>query len=206
MDALGLILLVAWLAVVGGVRGSMHARRTGELAIHGRDRPGSPQWWSKVLSSVGLVVAFAAAIAQIAGIPPLPILALGGGWILATALVATGTALTVISQFAMGDSWRGDVDPAARTALVTSGPFQYVRNPTLLGTVIAEVGLVLVMPNVLALAMLALALISIQIQVRLVEEPYLRDVHGEAYVRYAARTGRFLPWLGRLEPSLDRRR
>ena len=32
---------------------------------------------------------------------------------------------------------------------------------------------------------------------RLVEEPYLHRVHGTAYDRYAARTGRFLPWIGR---------
>jgi protein-S-isoprenylcysteine O-methyltransferase Ste14 len=40
--------------------------------------------------------------------------------------------------------------------------------------------------------------ISIQIQVRLVEEPSLLRVHGEDYRRYAARTGRFVPGIGRL--------
>lgn len=58
-------------------------------------------------------------------------------------------------------------------------------------------GLALLVPNVLALAMLVAFLASLQIQVRLVEEPYLRRVHGDAYQRYAARTGRFLPGIGR---------
>ncbi len=45
--------------------------------------------------------------------------------------------------------------------------------------------------------MLLAFLIALEIQVRLVEEPYLQRVHGEAYRRYAARTGRFMPWIGR---------
>jgi protein-S-isoprenylcysteine O-methyltransferase Ste14 len=39
---------------------------------------------------------------------------------------------------------------------------------------------------------------SVQVQVRLVEEPYLLRVHGDAYRAYAARTGRFVPGVGRL--------
>ena len=46
--------------------------------------------------------------------------------------------------------------------------------------------------------MLAAVVTAQQIQVRLVEEPYLRRVHGDAYRRYAASTGRFLPWIGRV--------
>jgi protein-S-isoprenylcysteine O-methyltransferase Ste14 len=45
--------------------------------------------------------------------------------------------------------------------------------------------------------MLAAFLTAMEIQVRFVEEPYLERVHGDAYRRYAARTGRFLPGIGR---------
>ena len=37
---------------------------------------------------------------------------------------------------------------------------------------------------------------ALQLQVRAVEEPYLRSVHGDAYGTYAAATGRFLPGIG----------
>ncbi len=37
-----------------------------------------------------------------------------------------------------------------------------------------------------------------QVQVRAIEEPYLVRTHGAAYTGYAARTGRFLPGIGRL--------
>jgi protein-S-isoprenylcysteine O-methyltransferase Ste14 len=113
-------------------------------------------------------------------------------------LVVLGIAGTLATQWVMGESWRGDVDPDARTALVTHGPFRFVRNPILTTTAITGVALVLMVPNILSAVMLACFLAAEQIQVRLVEEPYLLRVHGEAYRTYAARTGRFVPWVGRL--------
>ena len=75
-----------------------------------------------------------------------------------------------------------------------------MRNPIFSGAALTAAGLALVVPNVLSLAMLVLFVAGLEIQVRLVEEPYLLRVHGEAYRRYAARTGRFLPGVGRLRP------
>jgi protein-S-isoprenylcysteine O-methyltransferase Ste14 len=63
---------------------------------------------------------------------------------------------------------------------------------------IVPVGLALINPNVVSLAMLIAVAASVQVQVRLVEEPYLLRVHGDAYRAYAARTGRFVPGVGRL--------
>jgi protein-S-isoprenylcysteine O-methyltransferase Ste14 len=40
----------------------------------------------------------------------------------------------------------------------------------------------------------------VSLQVRLEERNLLR-IHGKAYLAYAARVGRFLPWVGRLRPS-----
>jgi protein-S-isoprenylcysteine O-methyltransferase Ste14 len=97
----------------------------------------------------------------------------------------------------MGASWRADVDPDARTDLVTNGPFRLVRNPVFTATVATFTGLALLVPNLLAVAMLVACVTALQVQVRLVEEPYLHRVHGTAWERYAVRTGRFLPWIGR---------
>jgi protein-S-isoprenylcysteine O-methyltransferase Ste14 len=49
--------------------------------------------------------------------------------------------------------------------------------------------------------MLVAFLAALQLQVRLVEEPYLRRVHKDVWEQYAARTGRFLPWIGRHHPG-----
>jgi protein-S-isoprenylcysteine O-methyltransferase Ste14 len=63
---------------------------------------------------------------------------------------------------------------------------------------LAQLGVVLMVPTwVSALALVALVA-GVQLQVRAVEEPYLRAVHGAAYDAYAARTGRFVPGVGQL--------
>lgn len=52
---------------------------------------------------------------------------------------------------------------------------------------------------VAALVMGLVALVgALEVQVRLVEEPYLRRMHGTAHEGYTRRVGRFVPGLGRL--------
>lgn len=114
-------------------------------------------------------------------------------------LVALGTLATFGAQLAMARSWRIGVDPSARTELVTSGPFRVVRNPIFTCMLAASLGIALVCPTPLALAAPVLLAVAVSAQVRLVEEPYLLATHGARYAAYARATGRFLPWLGRLE-------
>lgn len=114
------------------------------------------------------------------------------------ALAAAGIALTLVAQFQMGASWRIGVSANERTTLVTSGVFRVVRNPIFSAMLFASVGLALAAPTSLALALPVMCLLSLELQVRLVEEPYLLSVHGAQYREWAARTGRFVPWLGRL--------
>ena len=198
MAVLDLVLVLVWVGLVSIVRGAVQYRRTGTSPLRFRDKPGSPQWWSRLLSAIGVLLAIAAPLAELAGLArvvPLdaPAVRFGG-----VVLVVVGIIVTIGSQLTMGESWRGDVDPDARTPLVTNGPFRLVRNPIFSGAALTATGLALVVPNVLSLAMLAFLLAGLEIQVRLVEEPYLLRVHGDAYRRYAGRTGRFLPGVGRL--------
>ncbi|HSL35140.1 MAG TPA: isoprenylcysteine carboxylmethyltransferase family protein, partial [Candidatus Limnocylindrales bacterium] len=169
--------------------------------IHARDRAGSAQRWARAFGVTGLLFGVIAALADIFGLVPFAPLdepAVAGVGI---AFVAIGAAGTLAAQLAMGESWRGDVDPDARTALVTTGPFRLVRNPVLASTAITAIGIALLVPNAFAAAMLVAFGASHQTLVRLVEEPYLLKVHGEAYRRYAAVTGRFVPGIGRLRPA-----
>ena len=200
MAVVDLVLVFVWLVSVAGVRGYLQARRTDQVALRFADARGSPQWWSRSISSVGLALAIAAPLAALAGLPPIPALDHLAINVAGVGLVMVGMAVTIASQVAMGASWRGDVDPDVRTDLVTTGPYRRVRNPILLGTAITAIGLALVVPNLVSVAMLVAIGVSLEIQVRLVEEPYLLRVHGDSYRGYAARTGRFLPGIGRLKP------
>jgi protein-S-isoprenylcysteine O-methyltransferase Ste14 len=98
----------------------------------------------------------------------------------------------------MGRSWRIGVDRDVRTDLVSRGPFRFVRNPIFTWMTFASAGLVLLAPNWISVASFVILLVALELQVRGVEEPYLLQMLGDAYRRYAAATGRFLPGIGRL--------
>ncbi|WP_240749083.1 methyltransferase family protein [Mycobacterium paragordonae] len=61
-------------------------------------------------------------------------------------------------------------------------------------------------PNPVAITGVVITVIGIQVQVRLAEEPYLRRLHGTAYIDYASRVGRFVPGIGRLHRQREYRK
>jgi protein-S-isoprenylcysteine O-methyltransferase Ste14 len=188
-----------FLALAFGLRTLVHLRRTGSTGFVGiRGEIGSFEWWGGVLFIVALVAGAAAPILQLtgslAGLEPFDrfgIRELGLGFYL------LGIGGTLWAQFAMGDSWRIGVDTTARTSLVVSGPFRWVRNPIFTAMLLATLGLFLLVPNIAAAFAVLALVIALEIQVRLVEEPYLQRIHGEQYQLYGATTGRFLPGIGR---------
>jgi protein-S-isoprenylcysteine O-methyltransferase Ste14 len=141
------------------------------------------------LALVGPCLELAGLISNIVVPPPAVVTA---GLVLAIA----GIVATYGSQLAMGPSWRVGVRDSEQTALITSGPFRFVRNPIFAFTLTACSGVVLLLPNVVTIGSLILLFIAIELQVRAVEEPYLIRTHGDAYAQYAARVGRFLPGIG----------
>ena len=199
MPVLALVVIAVWIGSVAVLRGVLHARSTGGAAsMRVADAAGSPQWWARVLGTLGFLAIVAGPTLDLLGFPaqaPLDTLLVQ---VVGLVLCIVGIALTLVAQAAMGASWRGDVDPDVRTPLVTDGPFRWVRNPILSATGLTTLGVVLLVPNVATIAGLVLVLASHQILVRRVEEPYLERVHGTAYLDYAARTGRFVPGIGRL--------
>lgn len=118
---------------------------------------------------------------------------------LALLLIAVGVGVVWVAQREMGASWRIGLDASERTALVTHGLFRWARNPIFTGMAVAGLGHALLVPNVLSIVAIVTAVTGLQLQVRAVEEPYLRAQHGQAYLRWASTTGRFLPYLGQLK-------
>jgi protein-S-isoprenylcysteine O-methyltransferase Ste14 len=97
----------------------------------------------------------------------------------------------------MGDSWRIGVDRNETTTLVRRGVFGWVRNPIFTAMLVFGLGIALVTPNVVSIAGFMLLVVTIELQVRVVEEPHLMTVHGDAYRDYLANVGRFIPGVGR---------
>ena len=104
----------------------------------------------------------------------------------------------------MGASWRVGVDSRRPTDLVTGGVFALVRNPIYSGLIVAFAGMAVMVPTLVAVAAVVLLVAAVQVQVRAIEEPHLLEAHGTAYRSYAARTGRFIPGLGRLREGTAR--
>lgn len=201
MAALALGLFVLYLALAFGLRTFVQFRRTGSTGFRGLSgRPGSPEWLGGVLFIVALALHLAAPILNLTGI-------LESFTVLDNSVVGTfgivlftlGAVGTLAAQGAMGASWRIGVDQGEKTSLVTTGPFEIIRNPIFSAMISASLGMALMVPSPAGLAAFLLLVLAIELQVRFVEEPYLMRVHGEDYARYASRVGRFVPGIGRLK-------
>ncbi len=202
MAITALALFAVYFIVAFGVRSLMQYRRTGDTGFRGiSGRIGSLEWAGGVLFVVALVAAVAAPILDIAGLAPIDALVSGPIRIVGVALTVVGIAATFAAQVTMGANWRIGVDDAESTDLVTTGAFAWARNPIFTAMGVTGLGLVLVVPNVVAIAGLVGLLIALQLQVRLLEEPYLARVHGTAWSVYASRVGRFLPRIGTINTA-----
>ncbi len=203
MAVVALVSYVVYLALAFGLRTIIQLRRTGASGFEGiSGRPGSVEWIAGVLFIVALAVGFAAPLLALTSVvEPIDALDTAAVHVVGGILFVAGLAGTLAAQISMGESWRIGVDENAATEMVTSGAFAIVRNPVFAAMLPASTGLALMVPSVVALAGLAALFVALELQVRIVEEPYLRRVHGADYDRYAARVGRFLPGIGRLSPS-----
>ena len=199
LAALGIYLL--YMALAFGLRSVIQLRRTGSTGFKGVSGSlGSAEWLAGVGFGLAIAVGIAAPVLDLTGVLD-PIAAIDSDAVnyAGAALAVAGVFLTLYAQVAMGDSWRIGVDPGETTALVTTGPFGWVRNPIFSAMIPTALGLAMMVPNAASIAGFAGLIMALELQVRVVEEPYLRQVHGAAYESYMARVGRFFPGLGRVE-------
>lgn len=97
----------------------------------------------------------------------------------------------VIAQFQMSTSWRIGIDEKNSTLLVTNGIFKISRNPIFLGMIISMLGMFLIIPNAITFFLALTTYFIIHIQIRL-EEAYLAEAHGDAYIQYKKKTKRLI--------------
>lgn len=199
MNAIALVLFAVWFVVVFVVRSVVQKRQTGDSGI----RPGAFAEDASAIERIAyllLIVAFigdiAAPVAAMAGLDPLT----GNHAVPITGLViaAVGIAATYLAQLGMGSEWRIGIDRTEATGLVTGGLFALVRNPIFTAMIFTAAGFAAMVPNVIAVVAATCLVVAIERQVRSVEEPHLRRLHGRVYDDYAAQVGRFVPLLGRM--------
>ena len=205
MATLALVLGLLYVVAVFAVHPLLLQRRTGHSAW--APSMGATRWEkaANVLFLVGCGLDVANPALAVAGVVRPATLPVPDAAVTSAAVTgyAVALALSVLAQRVMRESWRTGIDPLRRTPLVTSGPFRVIRNPTYTALVACSVTLALLVPTLLGALAVVTCLVALQVQTRLVEEPHLRRVHGEAYRRYAARVGRFLPGIGQLPAGAD---
>ena len=199
MPGLALCLYLVWGLVAFGVRGAIQLQRTGDSGFRGfSGRPWSVEWCAGLLFAAAIAAGVAGPVLDLLGvIDPFAALDSGLAQGLGTGIAVIGIALTFAAQVAMGDAWRVGVDRHERTDLVTSGPFEIVRNPIFAAMLVTAFGLTLMVPNAVAICGLGALVAALELHVRVVEEPHLLAVHDAAYREYAGRVGRFVPGIGR---------
>jgi len=91
----------------------------------------------------------------------------------------------------MGRDWRMDISDS-NTTLITDGLFARVRHPIYAFSIAMIIATAIVLPSLPMLALAAIHGTVMNMKARN-EEAHLTRMHGDAYARYVARTGRFLP-------------
>ncbi|OIP71438.1 MAG: hypothetical protein AUK48_12430 [Oscillatoriales cyanobacterium CG2_30_44_21] len=119
------------------------------------------------------------------------------GW----AMLAIGLATTVTAQAQMGISWRMGVDPNP-TGLITSGLFQFSRNPIYTGMLLTLYSYIFISPCPWLIMGCCQFTLLVYLQT-IYEEQALIKEHDINYLSYASKVGRFFPNTGHLKSSSE---
>ena len=109
------------------------------------------------------------------------------------AVMVLGAALHIWGMQHLGTNLTIGISTREGHALVTSGPYRWVRHPLYSGGMLESVGVCLLLSNgaVALFAVCFWALIALRTPM---EEARLVAAFGEPYREYQRRVGRFLPW------------
>ena len=111
--------------------------------------------------------------------------------VLGLVLLSLGFLSTILIHFHLGKHWRSGIDPSGPKHLITTGIFQYSRNPMYIFVAIAQLGFFLALPSLFTLVCLGIGLYTLDSQAR-EEEKHLSDKFLESYEQYAAKVNRWI--------------
>ena len=110
------------------------------------------------------------------------------------ALTVAGYAATIWCYKIMGNAWRIGINRNEKNALVTAGPYRWIRHPIYAFQTVMLLGAVLLLPTICSVALVVVHLRLVLIKAK-DEEAYLLTVHGDTYREFMAETGRLFPKL-----------
>lgn len=114
--------------------------------------------------------------------------------LIGAAIFSIGLACYVFCSFWLIFFGRGphvEFDPPK--ALVTTGPYRWIRNPVLISLLVTWTGLAIYFASIGLAALVGLAVAFAYCQVAKIEEPRLRRRFGQSYEDYCRSVPRWLP-------------
>lgn len=97
---------------------------------------------------------------------------------------------TIYCWYYMGQAWRIGIDPKECNALLTTGPFHYIRHPIYSLSMLLMLGCTLACQTSIMMSILCAHCLLFYTEARR-EEHHLLRLQGDAYQRYVAQTQRF---------------
>ena len=194
---LPLVCFVVCAVLIFGFRVALQLRRTGDHGLRlAQQRSTAAELAATGLQACGLLGVLVLTVLDTLSYLPGQLDLGSPGAITGVVVCALAVAITMRSQYQMGDAWRIGVDASEKNPLVTEGMFKLSRNPIYSGMLLVGIGFVILVPHILMVFCALVSYVGFEIQVRRVEEPYLLSVHGESYDAYCRKVGRYFPRLG----------
>jgi protein-S-isoprenylcysteine O-methyltransferase Ste14 len=110
------------------------------------------------------------------------------------AVALAGLLFSVSARAYLGRNWSGTVTLKQDHELVTSGPYSIVRHPIYTGLLLAFMGSAFARGDLAGVAAVVLVLGALLRKLRM-EERWMREQFGEAYVAYSLRVAALIPFL-----------
>ncbi len=107
-------------------------------------------------------------------------------------IASGGLFLNVYAQFQLGRNFRTGIREGEKTELIRDGVYSYMRNPMYAGLLVAQFGLVLILPDTISISLMVITFLMLEIQIRQ-EEDHLEILHGAEFQNYRRSVPRYLP-------------
>ncbi|WP_256330421.1 isoprenylcysteine carboxylmethyltransferase family protein [Variovorax sp. YR216] len=110
------------------------------------------------------------------------------------ALTLAGLLFSVSARLYLGRNWSGIVTLKLDHELITTGPYSLVRHPIYSGLLLAFIGSAIARGDLGGVVAVALVVWALWRKLRM-EERWMREQFGEAYMAYSRRVAALVPFL-----------